>query len=116
MIFKDEWIKATGKPVTEIEEISRQTIVHVWPILVALTNTIFLEMVFRNTSTRGVEGAMRWGFLLWLMVLFPTSLHHNTYQGRVLLTFIDGGKDLLCCLAAAAFVGLNNKKNFAQIK
>ena len=110
--FKQYWIKSTQISPTEIHQIGNGTIVHLWPILSAITNTIFLEIVFKNTSTRGISGAMRWALLLWLMIILPTSLHHHAYQGKYTLWIIDAGKDLVCLLAAGLFVGINNKKAF----
>ena len=112
LLFKDIWIAATGISPPEIESLMKGTVVHLWPILFAITNTIFLEMIYRNTATRGMDGAMRWAFLLWLMTIFPASLHHHAYQGRMLLAAVDGFKDLFCCLIAGVVVGLNNKKAF----
>jgi hypothetical protein len=110
ILFKEEWIQSTGVSEAEISNLANQNFIHLSPMLFGVLNTIFVQLVYKNTKTEGIGAAMRWGALLWLFVLFPSSLHHHAYQGRLMLCFIDSAKDFFCLLIAGLFVGLANNK------
>ena len=97
-LLANPWMEAVGK--TEAEFAGMSPAIYLLPIVAALLNTWVLAVLLDRLGRRSLVSGTGAALLLWVGLIVPYDLVHNTFSAfSVSLTIIDTGGELLSLLA-----------------
>lgn len=108
-VLAEPWMAALGKSADDFANGSPA--IYLLPIAASVLNTFLLALIMGLAGEYTVSGGVKWGLLLFVGLVFPFSLVHDTFSTfPFMLTLINTGNQLVSLLLAGVVLGVLRPK------
>ena len=89
------WMEAIEAKTRGFDPQTAPPIIYLTTVIVVPLATLFIAKLMELANERSIADGVKWGLLLWALVILPMLLMHYAFAGNsLLLTAIDGGFEL----------------------
>ncbi|HYE77866.1 MAG TPA: DUF1761 domain-containing protein [bacterium] len=102
--FANPWMVALGKTEADFEGVGDA--IMLVPLAAVILQAVVIATVLSAVGARTAADGLRWGFFLWLGLIFATLMTHQIMALQpVSLLAINAGHELIAMLVAGAILG-----------
>jgi hypothetical protein len=111
-LLAEPWMAALGKTADDFA--GGSPAIYLLPIAASILTTFLLALIMDLAGEYTVSGGVKWALLLWVGLVFPFSLVHDTFSTfPFTLTLINTGNQLAALLLTGIVLGALRPKTQA---